>query len=273
MRRLIPALTLLGCLALCGNAWAFPNFSFGASLEYFHPLDADLWGQTMANNSWGRDIAGFKDSVGKDRNSFYTFNRYNGIVSPGLSQSLTWDFGLSVELAERWQWLIWAPNKDVDIIYDRIAVPITVTPKYSFLPTGSFHPTVSAGVGVYYFYTHIYGDDLYDQHRNADFPNEGIGTQPDPDIPTPKEFFRTPRDFKANDWFVGGHVGAGFDLDLGNQLLLSLAFRYSIVPAESIEAVRVREGNIHDWHWEEGKIKGDAGGVSGSVGLSYMFLR
>ena len=101
MRRLVIALLTLGLSALCGSAWAAPNFSLGASVEYFHPLDADLWGQTMANNSWGRDIAGYKDSAGKSRNSFFTFNRYNGIVSPGLTQSLAWDFGLSVELAER----------------------------------------------------------------------------------------------------------------------------------------------------------------------------
>ena len=39
------------------------------------------------------------------------------------------------------------------------------------------------------------------------------------------------------------------------------------------EIVRVREGNIDDWHWQRGDIKGDAGGLSGAVALSYLFLR
>jgi len=273
MRRCIVALTLVAFLAAPAVSRADVGFFLGASWEYFWPRDSEMFGESMASNSWGRDIAGISYSTGTDRNQFYTFNRPNRLMSPGLSQSIVWDSGVSIELAERWVWLQWAPNRDVDIVCNHMMVPLTLTPRYRFFPGARFHPTISLGFGYYYFNTRISGDDLYDQTRNSNYEDEALVGEDEPPShqPEPRRYLRKEREFSRSGWYPGYHGGLGFETQLSDRLSFTLEFCWSLIPVKTIDVVRVREGNVEDWHWEEREISGDAGGLHTTLGISYLF--
>ncbi|MCZ7585222.1 MAG: hypothetical protein M5R36_18850 [Deltaproteobacteria bacterium] len=270
--RILLALAILAACAV-PPVQADMGIQVGAALEYFTPLQTEMWGGAMASNSWGRDIAGIEYSTGTARNQFYTYNRYDRMIVPALRQALHWDNGFAVELSESWLWLSWAPNKDVDILYDRVMVPIRLAAKYRFFPTGNFHPTVAAGGGMHYVSTVISGTDLYDQRRNPNYESEGQPEgETDETIPAPRQYFRDQRRFAQSVWAPGWHVAAGFEAELSYPISVFLEFRYWSVPMDTIDAVRVREGNAQDWHWEERDVSGDAGGLTGLVGIAYLFL-
>ncbi|MCB9487739.1 MAG: hypothetical protein H6684_03295 [Deltaproteobacteria bacterium] len=250
------------------------DFGIGADLEYFRPLDPEMYGETMASNTWGRDIKDLSYSTGTDRNQFYGPNRPTGMLVPGLTQEWAHESGFSVKLAEKWLWLVWSPNVDVDIVFQRTMVPIELTPQWTFNKAGKVRPTVFVGGSANYVVTTIDGNDLYDQNRNENYPNETVPEDDDPGASgaaEPREYFRDKRSFGEDGWYLGAHAGAGVQVELQPGLYLEGTLRWSTIPIESIEAVRVREGNPDDWHWEEKELTGDAGGISASVGVMYFF--
>jgi len=274
MRRsaIISAVTLLALIPLAANADLYPVL--GASVEYFWPAEAEMYGSRMAPNSWGEDIKGISYSHGTDRNQFFTPSRFDRIFSPGLTQSIAWDFGLSVELAERWMWLIWAPNRDVDIVYNRIMVPITITPSWTFNKGGNFRPVIGAGVGYCYVNTNIAGQDLYDQRRNDNYNREGDpepGASGDENVPEQRLFIRESREFSREAWVPEAHAMAGLELGINDRLSVTGQVRWSVMMMETIDIVRISENSSDNWHWEEQKIKGNAGGFHGTIGITYAF--
>ncbi len=272
-RKAIAAAIILLILAPAASK-ADLNPVFGASVEYFWPVEPEMYGSRMAPNSWGEDIKGYSYSHGTDRNQFFTPSRYDRIFSPGLTQTIAWDSGLSVELAERWLWLIWAPNRDVDIVYSKTMIPITLTPSWTFNKAGRLRPMIGAGVGICYVNVNISGQDLYDQARNENYDLEG---SPEPgdtgigNVPEKRLYIKRTREFSREDWAPEGHIVAGLEMAVNDRLSFNLQARWSVMVMKTIDVVRVSEGNTESWRWEEQEIEGNAGGFHGIVGLTYGF--
>ena len=274
MRRIaiVSAVILLAIIPLAAKADLYPVF--GASVEFFWPVEPEMYGSRMAPNSWGEDIKGYSYSHGTDRNQFFTPSRFDRMFSPGLTQTVAWDFGLSVELAERWIWLIWAPNRDVDIVYNKTMVPVTLTPYWTFNKGGKLRPMIGAGAGCVYVNTNISGKDLYDQTVNDNYDSEG---SPEPgntgmdNVPEQRLYLRKSREFSQEDWIPEAHAVIGLELALNDRLSLTGQLRWSYMKMETIDVVRVSRGNTESWRWLEQKIKGNAGGAHGIIGLTYSF--
>ncbi|MCC6159994.1 MAG: hypothetical protein IT350_18220 [Deltaproteobacteria bacterium] len=259
------------CFAVPASADTFAGI--GAVIDYQYPLDSEMWGATMTDNAWGRDLVGIEHSVGADRNQFYTWNRPDRLIAPGLECHYGWSWGLSLHGDVRWLWLSWAPNQDVDIIMDRVDVPLLATAKWSFNNDGRWRPNVFAGGGVHYVSTRIFGKDLFDQARNPNFDSE---TLPEPDsdeagnAPEPRRWLKESREFARSDWAPSAHAGIGLDVALRESLILAVAATYDVVPMDTIEAVLVRD-DADEWHWVEKEISGDGGGIHGAVSIHYRY--
>lgn len=274
MGRWAPYALLFILIAVPGLAFAGSHMAVGGALDLFFPLDADMYGKGLTDNSWGRDILGKEYSVGEDRVQFVGPNRYSVILSPVLIQSYFWDRGPGIELSEQFQYLFFSPNKDVDIGYERFMVPIRLTFKWTFRPDKKVRPFIGAGGGIIYTLTHISGKGLYDQERNPDYTTDdtedadsGLDGQDDSGA---RPFFTENREFGRSGWYPGVHATAGVDIKLKYDLALVLGLRYEYVPIETIEVEFVSDG-IDEWHWKERKLEGDAGGIAASVGVTYVF--
>lgn len=260
-------------IALAGASSADTYAGFGALLDYQGPLDPEMYGGGMSDNAWGRDLLGISHSHGDARNQFYTWNRPHLLVSPGLDGFYGWDFGLSIHLRTKWTWLSWAPNRDVDIVMDRVQVPVELVPTWSFNTAGRVQPKLFAGGGIQYVSTHIFGRDLFDQRPNPNFDDE---TTPEPgadagdNTPEPRRFFKDDREFGKSGWYPIATAGAGVDFVLSDSARLGASVAYSSQPMETVEAVLVMDGP-EAWHWVEKSIEGDGGGIHAGVSIHFTY--
>ncbi|MBZ0273898.1 hypothetical protein K8I61_17805 [bacterium] len=243
---------------------------FGGQLEYQYPIDADVYGGGMRDNTWGRDVRGLTAPTGESRNQYYSFSTHDALFLPGLMQGVR--FGekprFSFELTESLLWFSYAPSRDLDIVYDRFQIPILATARLRFFPTANWHPTLLAGAGAYYMDTRVSGGDLYNQARNPAATDEPEGEG----LPAERNFFRNDIEFRESAWAFGVHAGAGFEVQLLSQLLLVLDVTWSVVPVDTFDVVFVRGDSLDDFHWEKRNVSGDAGGLRGGLGVRYLMI-
>ena len=257
-------ITVVLFLSFASVAFADFHAGIGLKLDSFLPMDQEMYGERLVNREWAPIIVDKDWSVGRDRQQFYGLNRYSYILGPALVQKFSWDFGLGFEISERFSWLLFAPNSEVDINFSRFMLPIQITPRYQFsFANGRFRPYVGAGVGFYYTITNIGGKDMFNQRINPEF-DESDDESDEPEFLTPS------REFKMSDWYIGYHATVGMDFYLSDRLALNLGINYETVQIKSLDVILVQDG-VDEFHWESEEIEGDGGGVVISLGASYGF--
>lgn len=256
-------------------AFAGSHVGIGAALDGFFPLYTEMYGSRMVDNSWGRDMFGKDWSSGEDRVHFVGPNRYSMIFSPALAQTYFWDWGLGIELTEQIQYLHFAPNKDVDITFDRFMIPMRLTVAWTFFTTKKVRPFAGVGASLNYVVTRVAGKDLFDQRRNPDYYEDDSddadsAANADDEENNERAFLITRHEWGLDGWYPGVHGVIGVRVPLTEELMLNVAARYEALPIESIDVAFVSDGD-EQWHWEKRKLEGDAGGLGASVGVLYWF--
>ena len=265
-RKGLIAITL--ALVLCpGSAFAFTYLGFGLSVDAFAPMDRDLWGAGMA------DLR-FSDTIGvPDTASQYLYpSRETLVFSPVFAEFLKFDNGFDFEFSQQIGYLYLAPNKELDIVFDRLWVPLRLTVHYTFLKTAKVRPFVGLGGGFHYMVTRVSGKDFEDRRKNPDYglddsdDNEGIRAADDDE----RAYFSTNREFGESGWFPGGHALAGVKFMVTDDFALRLAARYEMIFIDSFEVNLVDDGE-GQWHWTKEKRSGNAGGFGLMAGFAYAF--
>jgi hypothetical protein len=83
-------------------------------------------------------------------------------------------------------------------------------------------------------------------------------------------YFTVNREYGEDGWYPTVHAVAGTNLMLNDSLALVITLRYEYMEIESLEVELVSDGE-DQWHWNEKKLKGDAGGFGLSFGVNYAF--
>ena len=277
-RRLVFAFCMT-ILILPAAAFAGSHFSIGLAVDGFFPSNQAMWGEGMVGNEWGKIMYGKEWSTGSDRVQYVGPNRPYMIWGPTLYQSYNWDFGLGLELSEQIQYLHFSPSQDVDVTFDRFMVPIKFTIKYTFLTDQKIRPFLGAGASIIYSISRIGGKDLYDQKRNNDYyedDTDDFDSGLSEDVNSENKdsgasaFKTDQREFGIDAWYPGIHFLFGTNFYVKEKLAILLVVRYEVMWLESIDAELVEDGD-EQWHWEERKFRGDAGGFGLSLGINYDF--
>jgi hypothetical protein len=247
---------LLGAMLGCAlPALAGFHGNVGLRADAVMRLSPDLYGETMIGEKWAATVEGHPVGPGANDVAYTSLNRPGFQIVPAITERLFFDFGFGVEIAQRFVFVEFAPNRDLSITFRRFALPITVTPRYEFAfgEKKQFRPFVGLGGGVHYTTTEIAGFDLYDQTVREDGSIQ-----------------RDSRDFSRADWFWSVHGQAGFEWFATDALSIAATVQYEYVSMESIE-IDLREDGPSAFHWEEDEVAGDGGGVSVQFGVTYGF--
>ncbi len=269
MRRAMLALTAVALAVL----WIAPTYAeVGVGFEAFIPSDPDLYGKGLVENNWPDYVRNeFDWRSGEDRVQFYNLSSYDMLLSPVLYQRL--DFGAGdtfswgVELSERFRWLIFAPAKDVDIVFERQEIPIYLTP-FARLSFGKFDVLFGAGGGAIYATTEVFGTDLFRQEANPYYDPE------DEESEEPRARYKSQR-FGRSAWSFGWIAKISIGYELTSSLLVRLDVEYSGFSLESLEPKIADDGydsnaDLIQYHWKEEAIDGDAGGIGIVLGIAYQ---
>lgn len=275
-------------LFLCIAFFAIPTISIAGShigmdlaLDGLFPIDPKMYGERMVGNSWGKDMFDKGWSTGKERVEFVSPNTYYMVYSPKFTETIFWDWGFGIEFSQKIQYLHYSPNKDVDVTFDRFMLPLGLTFKWTFLgeSKSKVRPFVGLGASYTYVISRVAGKDLFDQKLNPDFlfddsddadaglNEEEEGKYNDSDA---SRYLTTQNEFGMSGWYLGGHLIAGMNVILTDELALTLTLRYETLSIESLDVELIRDGN-EQWYWKERKLKGDAGGLGVSVGVLKSF--
>jgi len=250
-------------------SWANPDFWVGITLNNFIPINSEMYGGKLIHTEWGKQIEGLSWSQGPSRVQYYGVNRYNYMLSPKLTQAISFDMGLILELSESFTWMMFAPNSEVDIIYQRLMIPLLLTPKYEFkLAGGKVRPYIGAGGGVYFVNTHISGKDLYDKKPNPKYV-EQANSDTNKGNNEPEYIFKTHK-FGTERWVPGCQGVVGVNLRATPQLYVNLGVNWSYIPVTDVYA-QLNKINQNTWNWESKRKNGDAGGPSLDIGVNYSF--
>lgn len=269
MKRLFISILFLWLFITSASAF---SVELSSGLEAFFPLNPDLYGKTLINNNWPDYVRSeFDWRSGEDRVHLFTPNSYDRLFSFYIAQRANFgtnkSLGWGIELSERFRWLLFAPAKDVDILFERQEIPISLVPFVKIL-FGKFDTIVGAGGSAVYHTTQIFGKDFYKQEENPFYdPN-------DEESEEPKAIYDSQR-FGRSAWSFGWMAKVGFGYNLKNSMRLSLDIEYSSFSLESLEAKIVdddpeKKAEIAEYHWKEKTLKGDAGGISVILGVSYI---
>jgi len=253
--------------------WVAPaSAEIGIGFEVFVPSDPDLYGKGLVDNNWPDYVRNeFEWRSGEDRVQLYNLSSYDRLISPVLYQRLNFGagstFSWGVELSERFRWLIFAPAKDVDIVFERQEIPLYLTP-FVRLSFGKFDALLGAGGGAIYATTEVFGKDLFKQEANPFYDPE------DEESEEPRAEYKSQR-FGRSAWSFGWMAKLGFGYEITPTLRLGLDFEYSGFSLESLEPEIVDDGydpdaDVVQYHWKEKTVNGDAGGISVILGIAYQ---
>ena len=244
----------------------------GAGLELFLPSDPDMYGKGLVDNNWPDYVRNeFDWRSGEDRVQLYGPSSYDRLVSPVLFQRIEFGAGSSFswgfELSERFRWLMFAPAKDVDIVFERKEVPFSLVP-FGKLTFGKFDVMFGAGGSAIYATTSVSGKDMFRQEANPYYDPE------DEESDEPRAKYESQR-FGRSGWTFGWLAKISIGFKLKESLRLGLDVEYSGFTLESLEPEIVDDGydpdaDIVQFHWKEKTISGDAGGIGVILGISYQ---
>jgi len=248
------------------------SLELASGLEAFFPSNPDLYGKTLINNNWPDYVrSDFNWKSGDDRVQLYTPNSYDRLLSFYIAQRANFNVSESflwgIELSERFRMLIFAPAKDVDILFRRQLIPISLAPFAKFM-FGKFDAVVGAGGSTIYHTTEIFGKDFYRQEANPFYDPA------DEESDEPRANYTSQR-FGRSGWAFGYMAKIGFGYKVSKPLRLGIDAEYSGFSMESLGAKIVNDGynkdsDLTEFHWKEKTISGDAGGFSVILGISYQ---
>ena len=265
MKKILLVMVLLVLALPAAPAEAGVHARWGFRLDGLITAEPELWGEGLLDAEWAEAIEG--EPLGDDasREQFFFVNRPSFVLGPALFQEIYFDFGFGVEIAEGFRYLTFAPNRGVDVRFDRLVIPLTITPRYRFTlgSRDEFRPYLGAGAGFHYTITNISGSDLFAQRENPDY----AAGEANPDEP---RHLRQGREFGRSDWFFGFHGTAGLDWHLTDQLAVNAAFQYEYVAMESVE-IGIAPGEPGEIRWEEETVEGNGGGYLVQIGVAYGF--
>jgi len=179
-----------------------------------------------------------------------------------IFENYLFDFGLCIEFAQQIQYMNYAPSRSVDVSYQHFMVPFRLTLKWVFNRNGKFRPYLGGGASYTYGISQVSGSDLYDRIANPKYLASGGGDEP--------EYLTRNYKWSVSGWYPGFHGTAGMNIMFRDDLGLMLAARYEVIRLESVDATLVA-GDDEQRHWKKGTLKGDAGGVGASVGITFEF--
>ncbi|MDP8255776.1 MAG: hypothetical protein P9M14_08505 [Candidatus Alcyoniella australis] len=236
------------------------GIAVGLSLDGIVPLDSDIYGATMLDNDWAKTMSGITYSYDSQGASYYGPNRESLVLGPALQFKYISRIGLGFEISERFSWLYFQPDSEVDVGFSQLVLPTLITLKYQMFlgERDQIRPFVGVGAGAYYVQSVISGPDLQDRQLD---PGAAAGE---------RDYLYQSQRFERSGWAAGYHGLIGLDYFVTRRVGLSAALSYETCRWTGVEAELIDDGD-GTWHWQEYDLDGDLGGIGLRLGLTSNF--